>query len=92
MANLTLKKHKAFTVKIEGVRDEFRIPPLSDLSIDQIGVFTGISKETDAVTQAKAAKQFILDACPELEGHVSDFELVQIFNAYFTNQVDDEGK
>lgn len=92
MADLVLKKHKPFTVKIEGVRDEFKLPPLSNLSMDQIGIFTGITKETDTKAQGDAAKMFVLELCPELENHASDFELVQIFNAYFDKVVSQEGE
>ena len=92
MADLVIKKQKPFTVKIEGVRDEFKLPPLSALSMDQIGIFTSVTKETDTKEQGVRAKDFVLELCPELEGHASDFELVQIFNAYFDKVISQEGE
>lgn len=86
MADFTVKKHKAFTVKVEGVKDEFKLPALDDLPIELVGVFSDVSSKADIVTQAKESAKFILDICPELEGKVSEFDLIQIFNAYFANQ------
>lgn len=87
MADYTVKKHKAFTVKVEGVKEEFKIPALDDLPLDVITIFTSITTDTPMMEQAEASKKFILACCPELDGKVSDFDLISIFNAYFDNQI-----
>lgn len=86
MADFTLKKKKDFTFSIEGNKKVYSLPPITKLPIDQVIVFQKF-QEMDTADTFKAAKEFVVNNCPEIEDlNLGDYEYMEIFGAYAKSQ------
>lgn len=83
----TLKKPQPTIIKIEGSNKEYLLPPMSNLSTDDLGEILTMTPETPAAEKVTMAKSFLLRLCPELaKEELGDWGYFQIYMAYEKEQ------
>lgn len=81
----TLRKHEPFQFKFEGGKEVYELPPIQELSIDEIEQFNKLGDgSADTKTQLAFAKKFILKYNEGLEA--TDVEYIQILFSYGKSQ------
>lgn len=81
----TLKKRAPFV--IEGEKGTYTIPPISTLSMDDIGVIMDLKPDTPVADRVAAFKAFLLKMAPGLKDEdIGDYGYAQIYQAYEKEQ------
>ena len=81
----TLKKHEPFKFQFEDGKEVYELPPIQELSIDEIEQFNQLGdSKADTKTQLEFAKSFILKYNEGLKA--TDVEFIQILFAYRKSQ------